>query len=253
MSIIRTASRSTNFKTAGYQLRKSGFLQSVPNAPSFIAVGSQASGVSSASVSWPTRHQVNDLGILVIESTGEAATITPAGWTHVNGSPITDIADSTGSKLMVLWRFAGSDNESQVSLTSVTDHVIAAIHVFRGVRTDTTPGNAYAVNTKTTASISVTWPSIITTCPNSMVICVASRPDDNMSRTVFSGFANANLINLSEANEGGNTTGNGGGFVVNYGIMTSIGSTGQSSGTMNVSTTNALLTFALEPGQPLLP
>jgi hypothetical protein len=190
------------------------------------------------------------MGIMVIEASGNDATVTPSGWTHINGSPVVDVSDATGSKLMVLWRIATSDQMSSSTVPDAGDHGVARIFVFRGVRQDIAPGRAYATDTKTVASTSVAWPAITTLSPNSLVLCIASRPND-VSTFTFSDFTNANLASVAEAGEAGSANGNGGGFVLNYGNRAAIGDIGASSGVMAVSVTNAVMAIALEPSLAL--
>jgi hypothetical protein len=251
MPIIRTAERSAELQVAGFRLRRSGVARQVGPAPTFIASGSSSGTTGAASISWPARHQLGDLGILVIEASGSDDTVTPNGWTHVAGSPVVDIADATGSKLMVLYRFALSDTEAAASVPDPGDHSISRIFSFRGVRKDIAPGRAFATDTKTVASTSVTWPAITVLTPNSLVLCIASRPDDATSTASFSNFTNANLANTGEAGESGTGQNDGGGFVLNYGTSAAIGSIGTSTGTMTVSVTNAVMTLALEPANQL--
>lgn len=247
MPIIRTAERSTEQQVTGFRLREAGVFKQPPDAPIFISVGTAVTSTAAVTVAWPTRHQAGDLGILVLEASGGDSTITPSGWQHIGGSPVVDVADATGSKLSVLWKFAASDQEANFSIADPGDHILARVYVFRNVRTDVSPGRASATDTKTTASGIVTWPAISTVAPNSLVICVASRPDDSSSSAVFGAFSNANLSSLGEAGESGSASGDGGGFVLNYGISASVQNIGTSTGTMTVSVTNALITFALEP------
>lgn len=252
MPVIRTAERSSAYQTQGFRLRETGVLRQVGAAPQFIAVGTASTGATTGSIAWPSRHQKNDLGILVVETTGNDSTISSSGWSHFTGSPVTDIADATGSKLQVLYRFAESDEESNATFADPGDHFIGRIFTFRGLRLDVTPGRVYATDTKTTASTSLTWPAINVVSPNSLVLCIASRPDDpGTTAAVFSAFTNANLTSLAEAGESVTLTGNGGGFVLNYGTKATVGDTGTSTGTIAVSITNALMTLALEPSLAL--
>lgn len=251
MPVFRTADRTTNTQVAGYRLRRSGVLQQHGQTPVYLGIGAAGAGVGVFTTAWPTRHQAGDLGILVLESSGSDATVTPSGWAHVPGSPVVDIADATGSKLQVLWRFATSDTEADVSVPDPGDHGVARILSFRFVRQDITPGRAYATDTKIVASGIITYPSITTLSPNCLIMCIATRPDDASGTTIFSAFSNANLSGVIEAGEAGTTNGNGGGFVVNLGQRAVMGSIGASTGTSSVSVTNAVMTLALEPSYAL--
>lgn len=250
MSIIRTLDRSTEREVNAFKLRASGVLRAWPSqAPSYVGIGTAAVSSTTASVAWSTATVVGDLGILVVESSGGDAAASASGWTHFAGSPVVDIADATGSKLSVLWKFAESNSPASASLADAGDHVLARIAVFRNVTA--TPGKVTATDAKTTASTLVTWPSVTTTSPNNMVVLVASRPDDASGTTVFSTFVNANLSGAAEAGEAGTTTADGGGFAIYYGSKATIGATGTSTANMTVSVTNALFVVALEPSVAL--
>lgn len=251
MPVFRTAERSNEFKTLGFCLRRSGLVAQVGAVPKYIAAGTAATGTGAGSIAWPTRHQKGDLAILVVETSGGDSTISASGWSHVTGSPITDIADATGSKLQVLYKFAATDQEANATFADPGDHFVGTIFTFRGTRQDIAPGRASATDTKSVASGTVTWPAITTLSPNSLVLCIASRPDDVATTTIFGAFSNANLTSVAEAAEAGTISGDGGGFVLNYGTRAAIGNIGTSSGSMTVSLTNAVITLALEPSLAL--
>jgi hypothetical protein len=250
MSIVRTAERSEQQKVLGFKLQSSGSTFQ-PIAPQFIAAGTAVNGTGATSVSWPARHQIYDIGILVIEASGDDATVTPSGWQHLTGSPVTDIADATGSKLMVLWRRAASDAESAVTVPDPGDHLVAQIFAFRGVRRDIAPGQIYATDAKTTASTSATWPSITTLTAQNLILSVATRPTDASSSNSWSAFANANLTNVAEIGDILAAAGNGGGFGVFVGVSQTAQNIGNSTATITVSSTSAYMVAALEPSLAL--
>jgi hypothetical protein len=247
MPVFRTAERSQAFQTNSFRLRRTAIARQMRTAPFFVDAGASVANTATSNISWPTRHQAGDIGIMVIEASGDDSTVTPSGWAHLTGSPVVDVADSTGSKLMVLWRRATNDIQPSVTVPDPGDHHVARIFVFRGVRQDVAPGRAYATDTKPVASTSITWPAITTLAPNSLVLCIASRPNDAFETSFFSAFTNANLSATAEAGEAGTTTGNGGGFVLNYGTRAAMGNIGTSTGTTTISLTNAVMTLALEP------
>lgn len=242
MSIIRTLDRSTEHEVNNFKLRPSGVLKAWPATPLYVGAGS---ATTSTTVAWPADAVTKDLGILVVECSGADTAASASGWTHFTGSPVVDVADATGSKLSVMWKFAENNSPASASVTGPTDHLVSRMVVFRNV--SVVPGRVTATDTKTTASTTVTWPSITTASPNNMVVFAASRPDDSSSTTTFSAFTAAGLTSPTEAGEAGTTSGNGGGFVICYGTRAAIGSIGTSTATSSVSTTNALLVVALEP------
>jgi hypothetical protein len=257
MSIIRTFDRSTAYANNGFLLRKSGVTRSRLTPPSLVATGTAVGGTTAAtSVAWPAGHVPGDLGILVWECSGNGTTVTPSGWEHFSGSPVVDIADATGSKLNVAWRFATSSAQANASIPNTGDHVIGQIFVYRNVTQAVKPGRAYVTDAKTTASFVLNFPAVNTVAPNSRIIGIASRPDDSASTTNFTGYTNTTLSTapntfFGENTESGTVNGNGGGYVVWSGTMSNVGSSGQTSATSVVQTTNAYFVFALEPSLAL--
>lgn len=248
MPFYRTAERSPSQQTSSFRLRPSGVLRAAPQAPQFIALGTATSSIAGISVSWPTRHQSGDLAILVTESSGNDSTVTPSGWSHIPGSPVTDIATTAGTKLSVYYRFALSDQEAVAAVPDPGDHVLGRIITFRNVRTDVVPGRVSAANTSTVAAASITWGQILTPTPNSMVVCVAATP---ASTPAYSTFFNASLSGTTLAGSASTTSGNAGSFVIYYGTAAAIGTINASTVNLSTALTNASLVFALEPSLAL--
>jgi hypothetical protein len=217
-------------------------------APVFQAVGAQQnSATASVNVSWPT-HQTNDIGLLVIETSGGGTTLTPpSGWAAVTGTPVTDVADATGSKLHVWWKRATSNAEAAVATGfSTSDHVVARLYTFRGCVTSGDPWNVTTTGNKTTASSTATVPAVTTTVADTLIVMIVGRPDDSLSTTHFGVPTNANLTGLAEAGEAGTNNGNGGGFVVSYGVEATPSNTGTSSISKGASTTDTYVVVALK-------
>jgi hypothetical protein len=191
------------------------------------------------------------LAILVRETTGNGASIVLSGWTEFTGSPIVDVASTAGSKLQVFWQRVATPSPANVSIPGATDHSIARIYIFSNARTSIAPGRASTTSTKTTGSPNISWPSIDTVAHNSLVIFVASRPDDNASTTFFQFFANENLTSTAAAGEAGTTSGNGGGFALFYGTKADPGAIGNATANLGAVVTNGMLVFALEPSVAL--
>lgn len=211
----------------------------------YQAIGNQSAGAASVAVAWPA-HVTGDLGILVIETGGEGTTLTPPSpWQSVTGSPRTDLATTAGSKLQVWWKFATSGAEANVNTGDSGDHQVARIITFRGVD-PTTPFDVTSVtDAKTTASTTVTWPTITTATDNALVVLIATRPNDATSVTTFSNPVNANLTDLLERGEAGTNAGHGGGFVIVTGTKATAGAVGTTTMTSGTSTTNAEFVIAL--------
>jgi len=222
-------------------------------APTYQAVGTAiASTGASVNVAWPT-HLTNDIGLVVIETSGNSATLTPpTGWVAIPGTPVTDVATTAGSKLHVWWKRAASNAESSVATGAATDHIVARLYTFRGCITTGNPWNVTTTGTKTTASTTATVPALVTTLDDTLITMIVGRPDDNSSPTHFGVPVNSNLTGLAEATETGTTNGNGGGFVVSYGVKSTPGDTGTSTLTKSASTTDTYVVLALKATTELI-
>lgn len=221
--------------------------------PNFQAVGTAVSNVTGITVAWPA-HQIDDIGLLVLETSGEGTTVnitTPSGWQAVSGSPVTDLATIAGSKLQVWWKRATSNTETSVTVPDSGDHQVGRIFTFRNCITTGNPWDVTTTGNKTTASTTATVPSVDTTVDNTLVTMIVGRPNDNASTTHFGVPVNANLTTLDEAGEAGTTQGNGGGFVVSYGTKAVAGTTGTSTLTKIASTTDTYMVIAFK-GEPIV-
>lgn len=221
--------------------------------PNFQAVGGQQAGTLGLAVAWPA-HEVNDIGLLVIEKSGNDTTIgiiTPTGWQEVPGSPVTDLATIAGSKLQVWWKRAASNAETSVAVPDGGDHQIARIFTFRNCISTGDPWDVTTTGIKTTASTTATVPALVTTVDGTLIVMIVGRPNDNASTTHFGLPVNGNLTGLGEGGEAGSTAGNGGGFVVSYGAKATAGDTGTSTLTKIASTTDTYMAIALK-GEPVV-
>ena len=222
-------------------------------APVFQAVGAQVNSTgASVSAAWPT-HLTNDIGLVVIETSGNSANLTPpAGWVALPGTPVTDVATTAGSKLHVWWKRAASAAEAAVATGAGTDHVLARLYTFRGCVTTGNPWNVTTTGTKTTASTTATVPALTTTLDDLLITMIVGRPDDNGSTNHFGVPVNANLTGLAERGEAGTANGNGGGFVLSTGVKALSGATGTSTLTKTVSTTDTYVVLALKAPTELI-
>jgi hypothetical protein len=205
-------------------------------------------GTNSVTVNWPAGHLADDVALLVIETGGEGTTLTPpSGWTAITSTPVTDIADATGSKLHCWWRRATSNAEASVSTGDSGDHQIAVMTTYRGCATTGDPFDVTTTGNKTSASTTATVPAVTTTVGQTLIVGIIGRPNDSSSTTEFSGYTNANLTSITERREFGSISGHGGGMVVFTGIKATAGDTGTTSATKATSTTDTYIVVALRP------
>lgn len=213
--------------------------------PTFVSVGTAATSTGAAlSVPWGTSHAVNDVGILVIESSGNA---TPqgaiAGWTEIPLSPQIDVATTAGSIIQAFWKKATSTAEANVATAVRTDHQLARIYVFRGCGTPPIWAAAAAVTSVTTSTASA--PAVVTPVPNSLSVAIISRPSDSAAVNHFSAQANADLTSVTARGEAGTVDGNGGGFGVFTGIKATAGPIQAWTATKGTSSTQAAIHIVL--------
>lgn len=223
-----------------------------------MAVVHQATGTlvtstgAALSVAWPA-HQADDIGILVIEASGNSAAQTaPTGWTSI--ADVRDVNTTAGSRFRAYWRRATSGAMGNVTTFTCLDHQMAVIFTFRGCIDSGSPVDASAsgnkgFNSGDSASTTATLPSVTTTVANALIVLLCGRPDDSASTTHFGTPTNANLTGISAGVEHGDTTGNGGGFVMAYGTKVSAGATGTTTMSKSASTTDTYIVIALAPVQ----
>jgi hypothetical protein len=200
-----------------------------------------ASTTARSGVAWPAGHAVDDLAIAFCWRSGEQADAVPTGFTLLG--TVVDIADATGMRLSVYYRWATSTAESSVSFADTGDHQGAGFHVFRGVD----PGATieFASDTLTTASTSATIPSVTTLVADSLVIVAVGVPFN--TGTAVDGWTNGNLANFAEVTDSGTTAGNDGRVAIAIGEKATAGATGTTSATVATAATQVRVAIALAP------
>ncbi len=215
-------------------------------APTFQAVGTAVNGTGAITPAWPT-HQIDDVALLVVESTGaEAVTLsTAAGFVEVTNSPQISGTGTGDTRLTVFWARATSTAMSSPTVADPGNHVHAQIVTYRNVYNTGNPWDVTGGGVKSTASTSVTVTGVTTTVADTLVVQMATRSND-ANGAGFSAQANANLTGLAERADDGTNSGEGGGFAVWDGVKATAGATGNTIATVS-SSTNAFLTIALKP------
>lgn len=199
---------------------------------------------------WPT-HQVNDVGLLFVESTGgQTPTLsTPSGFVEVTNSPQATGVGTAGTRLAVYWCRATSSAQADVVIDLVGNHMYAVIVTFRGCIQSGNPWDVTAGSVKASASTTTTFDSVTTTVNNCLIVLAAAHDLDSASAQ-WSGWTNTALGALTdtEHQDAGTALGNGGGITVNSGEKGLAGATGSTTATVT-SSINAEMTIALK-GQP---
>lgn len=223
-------------------------------APSYVATGALLSTINDGVFSWPAGHEAGDIGLLIVETpdNATAALGVAAGFQQLPESPVIGGSGSTGTRLTAFWCRADQTtmdgNGGSMPSVTVTDpgnHVIGAIHTFRGCVPTGDPWDIVVADDKGTASTSASAPGGTTTANDCLIVSVVSHELDSASAQ-FSDWANADLTDLQERFDAGGTSGNGGGYALVTGVKATAGAFGDTTATVTNSV-NASLTIALRP------
>lgn len=195
-------------------------------------------GTVSVSVSEPASVNDGDFMLLVVETCNDAVN-TPSGWTLIDAQGIGVAGSSTATRNTSFYRTRSGSSSISVS-ASDGDHIIGQMFAFRDAEFDQFAGST-AFNTS-----SVSFPSVTTTVADTMIVHIMTIGPD-ASSAAHSGATNANLSSLTERQDGGNTSGNGGGIVLVTGLKSTAGATGNTTGTLNDTLSQGKITLALKP------
>jgi RHS repeat-associated protein len=212
--------------------------------PVFQAEGVKAEGTGAVSPAWPA-HQTGDIALLIVETAGgEPATLSNAqGFASVSGSPQGDNVDLNGTVLTVWWKRATSSAQAAPTVADSGNHTFAKIITFRGAIAtgnpwDVTAGNATAGTGATTFAI----PGGVTTTANTLVVAITT----NDSTQTASGWANPDLVGVTERVDQASGFGNNGGMSVATGVKVTAGTYGATTGTLTAVARQARLSIALK-------
>ena len=218
--------------------------------PTFQAAGTAVEGdAETFSPTWPA-HAVGDIALLFVESAGSEAVslLTPAGFAAVTNSPQATGTSPNGTRITVFWARATSTTMPAPTLTFLDEHFYARILTYRNVISTGNPWDVTGGGVKAAASTSVTVTGVTTTVPDTRIVQVVARSDDD-DVAAFSAQTNINLTGITERSDAGTAVGQGGGFAVWDGIKATAGATGNTTANVRNSI-NAFLTIALKPLLP---
>lgn len=218
-------------------------------APWFRAVSAGFGSGAAVNVPWPSGHQADDVGILVVETENQSIAA-PSGWAEVASSPQgTGTGGTAGStRLTVFWRRATSSSESDAALGDSGDHQIGALYVFRNVTPTGDPWDVTTGGVEASATTTVTMTGVTTSVDDTLILAIASFSTDISAGTPqMSGWTNATLASLVEIFEFSATVVNGGGMGVACGVLADAGASGTSTVTLATSSRSGWMTIALRP------
>jgi hypothetical protein len=217
--------------------------------PLYYGQGSVAASTVGISVSWPAGHDVDDIGIIVLETANEDLVSIPVGWEHCPGSPVgTGTAGAAGSvKLIALWRRATSNAEPSVSIADVGNHQIARMY---GIRYACQVGSPFDAEWSSLIQSTSNTIHFVATfniwTPNCLFVGILANATGVSTNEAYE-VSNASLWNFNW-NTFNSATGNGGGatFITAY-LASETGATGATQVTHVTSTKAARIGFAIKP------
>lgn len=254
MGFIRTGERSIESSVNGFRLRQAGLLKGVGSLPTLAGIGGNGAGSTTVLLAYPTTDEVleGDLLLAFFESSGGDSPTAPAGWTHVSGSPFVTVADNTGSKLSIFFRYVppGGIGGTSVSITVNGDHGVGRLLVFRGAVYDPASGPPVISSTETGSAVTThTWAEGSTPASNCLVLLLAADEEDNSSTSLYSNTLTSagNLTNVGNHSENRTITGNGGGWAMWVGTLATKGSIGTVTATRTSGARSNLVAIAIVP------
>jgi hypothetical protein len=194
-----------------------------PTLPVFVAASAEFTSTGVPTAILPTGHVVNDILVLVLQSSNDSLVAPPAGYTQLgpqNG--IGTGAAAGANRLSIFWK---RDNgaESAPTIPDTGDHTYGMMFAVRGCPTTGDPFHFLGNNFKFTTSTSGSGPTGSTTIDNCLITDIFSSSIDNAAAQASS-LVNADLFNLTEQFDDGTTDGTGGGIVVASGQKIQAGS-----------------------------
>ena len=213
------------------------------SSPYVVTGNTIQSGTGNPTPAWPLGHEVDDIALLVCESSnGEAVTLTTAnGFAEVPSSP----QDASNSRLTVFWCRATSTSMASPVTNDPGDHINHHMYLIRGCHNS---GNPWDVMTGDTgvSSTSVTVPQVTTTVDRCLILWICSQGTD-VSSDEFSGWANTGSTRFEELDAISTAAGNGGGHGIAYGYKATAGATGTATATLVTASGQGRITIALKP------
>jgi len=209
------------------------------------AVGTLTDGIGAISVPWPA-HQADDIGLLFIETMGEAVPAV-SGWTQIPDSPQrTGAAAASDTELTIYWKRAAGSAEADASVGDSGNHQIAVIGTVRGCIATGDPFDVTAGDVLATADTAVSIPGDTTTVADCLIVAASSAGTDTTTPQ-FSAWANADLTSVAEWFDLFAIRANGGGFGVATGVKAAAGAFGATTATLATSSKQGRIVIALKP------
>jgi hypothetical protein len=203
--------------------------------PTYFGAGAISASATAITPAFPASTLADDIALLVLETENQAISLATAnGFAELGvqankaaGTAATDPANL----IAVYWKRLVGGDASPIT-TDAGNHQTGVIHVFRGVRTSGNPWEVFAEDNDGAANDTTgAIPGAVTTLADCLIvlICGTSYNVVGGSTTEFSGWTNANLVNLTERIDFSNTVNLGGGHGLATGELATPGNYGNTT------------------------
>jgi hypothetical protein len=206
----------------------------VPTLPVFVAASAEFTSTAAPTAVLPTGHVVNDILVLVLQSSNESIA-TPTGYTQLGPQNGIGTAVTAGSLRMgIFWK---RDNGAEVAPTIADsgDHTYGVMLAIRGCPTVGDPFMFLGNTFKFTASTTGTSPKGVTSVDNVLIMDIFAHAIDSATAQA-SAWVNADLASLTEQFDDATTDGTGGGIAISTGIKYEAGAISATTLTWAAST-----------------
>jgi hypothetical protein len=217
----------------------------------FVAAGAVASGATAITPPLPSGIVAGDILLLCLETRDQVISISNQNggtWAEVDDSPQgTGINNTTRTRLTVFWsRYNGTQGDP--TTTDSGNHQIGRIIAIRGTIATGDPWDVTAGGVEATSDTSGSIPGATTTVTNTLVVTViATALPDSTGTNNFSGWANGDLISVTERTDDTQNPGNGGGLGIATGEKSTAGTYGNTAVTCGTASYKAMMSIAFKP------
>ena len=233
------------------------------NTPTFKAAGTFTFGTGAITPPYPTGGNApaaNDIALLIVTSENQPISLTTANGFVEMGAQTNKAAGTAAtdpaSRLAVYWkRCTGADSAPVVADSG--NNTEGQIYIFSGVRRTGNPWDVYGEGNDSAANDTTgVIPAATTTVASTLVVLISSTSYNGTSTAQFAnvgttgGWANSNLISITELGDNTNTAGLGGGRGLATGIKPAPGDIGTTTVTLASTSYKGAMSIALAGKYP---
>lgn len=197
-----------------------------PTAPTFVAATAEFTSTGVPVATLPTGHALNDILVLVIQSSNDSQVAAPAGYRQLGPQNAVGVAATAGAnRLSIFWKRDGG-SESAPTIPDTGDHTYGMMFAIRGCPTTLDPFH-FGINVVGTGSFTSGGiiATSVTSIDNTLVIDILSHGID-ITTAQADTPTNTDLSAVTKQFDDSTTDGTGGGIVVVSGLKAAAGPVG---------------------------